>query len=143
METLCVHLLLFHFKFYITSWILLFLNVYTAVGLVAHIKAMKMRPIVLDDNTLFLKYGLFANAKIDLSNIKNIEIENSVVDFSKDDKKFKMALLKKVERSNVKISLREDISVELFYGLSRVASEVYFYVDDKIGFLQEIERRRG
>jgi len=142
-ETLCLHLVLFHFQFYTFSFILLFLNIYTALSLIAHLKAMKMRPIIWSNDKLLIKNGLFANATLDVSNIDSIEVTDKIIDIIKQDKKIKMALLRKIEMHNIKISLKEDIDVHLFYGLKKVVNEVYFYVDDKILFLDEVQIKKN
>ena len=141
-ETFCLHLVLFHFQFYIFSFILLFLNTYTALSLIAHLKAMRMRPIVWSHDQLIIKNGLFANAVIDIPNIESIEITDQITDVINinDDKKMKMALLRKIEMHNIKISVKEEVQVNLFYGFKKVVNEIYFYVDDKILFLDEVKK---
>ncbi|GLU57010.1 hypothetical protein Dfri01_64710 [Dyadobacter frigoris] len=102
-----------------------------------------MRPIIWSNDKLLIKNGLFANATLDVSNIDSIEVTDKIIDNVRQDKKIKMALLRKIEMHNIKISLKEDIDVHLFYGLKKVVNEVYFYVDDKILFLDEVQIRKN
>ena len=138
-ETACVHLMLYHFHLFVPSLILLFLNLYTGLYLIAHLKAMTMRPIFLDKDTLLLKNGLFANAKIDLKNIAFIENTEREIDFERNTKVFKMALLKKLEPHNMKVLLRKDSQIDLFYGIKKTVSEIYFYVDNPKFLLEKIK----
>ena len=132
-------ILLKYFNIWV-SLIFLYLNVYTFIFLIAHTKAMFLRPIEIENNQLFLKNGLFANASVDISNIENIDMYRKDLDYKRKDF-FKFSLIKKLESHNIKLMLKNEIKIDLIYGLSKLTKEIYLFIDEKDEFYKLINEK--
>jgi len=58
----------------LAAWMLTILSIYTGFQLLAFAKSFSKRPILIENNTLYLRYGIMSNAEIEIKNIKSIEI---------------------------------------------------------------------
>jgi hypothetical protein len=72
-ETLVLHILLTKWSS-LVAWILTFLSIYSGIQIFGFLKSMFKRPISIENNKLFLRYGIMNETTIDLKNIDNIEI---------------------------------------------------------------------
>lgn len=126
-ETGVIHYLLYINNLHLLNGVLLFINIYTIVFILGHIRAMKIKPIVIDNQTLFLNNGIFISEKILIDSIESIY---SVNDFPKNQDGLKIGLIGKLEPINTVIELKNDITFTLFYGIKRSSKKLAFYIDD-------------
>ena len=138
-ETLIAHVLIALWS-EIFAWILTIISVYFLFQVFAHLKAVSQRPIEITGNKIFLRYGIFGDAVIDLENIE--KIENSSTPFEKRKGTGKLALLGKLEQHNLKIVLKDEIVLHGFYGIKTKVKTLYLFVDEiedfrtAIGFVE-------
>ena len=71
-ETVAFHSLLEKWSD-IAAWILTFLSIYSGIQLLGFLKSMFKRPISIESEQLFLRYGIMSEATIDLKDIESIE----------------------------------------------------------------------
>lgn len=136
-EISVTHIILLKYFVFWVSIIFLYLNIYTFIFFIAHLKALYLRPIEINSDNLFVKNGLFANAKINISQIENISIFESDIDYKRKDF-FKFALIKKMENHNIKILLNTEIKINIIYGFTKTSKEIYLFIDEKNDFYKLI-----
>jgi hypothetical protein len=137
-ETLVAHILI-ALRSEIFAWILTIISVYFLFQIFAHLKAVFQRPIELTGDRIFLRYGIFSDAVIDLENIE--KIENSSAPFEKEKGTCKLALLGKLEQHNLKIVLKDEVVLHGFYGIKRKFKTLYLFVDEVENFSAAIDNR--
>lgn len=96
-ETFVLHVLVAEWN-NIVAWVLTVPSTYFVVQLFAHLKAISQRPVEITDGKLFVRYGLFGDAEIDIENIENIEFL-SVMPVQKERIKH-LAILGELEQFN-------------------------------------------
>ena len=119
------HFLLAHWS-PLTAWILTGLSAYTMLQLFAHMRAMKVRPIRLEDGVLQLRNGLAADVNIDIENIGEITRTTRT---SSKEKALKLALFGPLESHSIRIKLRRPVTVTRMFGIRRQAHVLLFAVD--------------
>ncbi len=126
-ETFVVHILIALWIETI-AWALTILSVYFLFQLFAHLKAVFQRPIEISNGKIFLRYGIFGDAVIDLKNIE--KIENTTAPFEKEKGTRKLALLGELEQHNLKIVLKDEAILNGFYGIKMKVKTFYLFVDE-------------
>ncbi len=132
-ETGIIHYLLFIYNFHWINGILLLVNLYTLVFFLGHIRAMKAKPIVLDNHSITLNNGLFISEKILIHEIEKIYAYSENI---KIQDALKIGLIGKLEPMNVVIEFKIEKSITLIYGIKRTAKNITFHVDDYLRFLE-------
>ncbi len=138
-ETLVAHVLI-ALRSETFAWILTIISVYFLFQVFAHLKAVLQRPIEVTGDKIFLRYGIFGDAVIDLENIERIE--NTSAPFEKQKGTGKLALLSKLEQHNLKIVLKDETVLHGFYGIETKIKTLYLFVDEienfrtAIGFVE-------
>ena len=130
-ETFVVHLLLQAWST-VAAWILTGLSIYTAFQLFAILKSLSRRPISIGTDTLFLKYGLFAETQIPYSAIKSVELSTKPLEF--DQYTRHLSPLKEVDSYNVILEVDQSQEIRGLYGLKRDFNRLAFHVDEKEKF---------
>ena len=149
-ETIAIHLLLAEWNSGV-AWGLTGLSIYTGFQLLAFAKSFSRRPILIENDILYLRYGIMAETEIKIKNIKSIEISEKPLkelietegDVGKREKKLyqKLSPLGNLEQHNVVIRLYEKEKLNSVYGIKREYQVLAFYVDGKIDFKNRIEKR--
>ena len=137
METLVLHILVARWSELI-AWILTISSLYVSIQLFAHIKAMLQRPIEITDGKLHIRYGLFGDTEIGLDNIESVEFSNTNTSVEKGTKK--LALFGDLEQTNTKITLKQEETLNGFYGFTSKYNSLLFYVDERDEFKKLIEQ---
>ncbi len=135
-ETVALHFLLIRWNV-ILAWILFGLSLYTVIQIFGHLSALKRRYTSISENELFLKYGLFGDLRIPLDKIEKVETTSAEMD-PKLGKVQYLALAKELEGYNVVIHLREELSIESVYGISRPCTIVACFIDNKVAFVDRL-----
>ena len=134
-ETIGLHLLLAEWSS-IAAWIATGFSVYLAVQLIAHLKALRLRPIVVTESNLMLRCGILGDCRIPRDTITSAELvtggdEPSAVD---------LLPLGGMSQHNVRVVLSEPTTVFGFYGLRRETTAIRLSVDDPDTFITKIGR---
>ena len=137
-EGIALHVLLIHWS-YITTWVLTSTSIYGILFLIAHANALRYRPHIVTKEGLELKNGLFGTAIIPFSAInKVVKSSNEPEDTTLKIQHF--SLFGKLESHNVIIYLNEPTKIELLYGITKTVDGLMLSIDDKEGFLKEINK---
>ena len=136
-ETAAFHFLLLLWNS-TAAWIITALNLYTCLQLFAHIRAIKARPVRLGIDTLEIYNGLAGDALIKYDNIEKAEFTGKT---PADRTAVKFALLRKLEKHNCVIYLKQPADVTIIFGLKKKADAVLFYVDEVKEFSEALNRR--
>lgn len=134
-ETFVMHLLLSLWSI-LAAWILTILSLYTCLQILGLIRSMVRRPIEIKDQYLWLKYGTFGDAKVDLSNIKALRV---LAYNERTDNATPFSFLKDLEHPNVLLELEENVTLSLAFGLKKETKKVVFFVDEVAAFLEAIK----
>lgn len=135
-ETSVVHLLLQKWST-LAAWVLSILSIYTCLQVFGIMRSMSKRPISIDNGELKLRYGLFSESTISISNIENIELSTKLIDF--DNRTKKLSPMRDFESHNVLIRLKKEEVLFGLYGLKSTYKNLALYVDEKERFKKEIE----
>jgi hypothetical protein len=118
------------------AWVLTGLSVYSCLQLLAHIRAIKVRPTMITSTTLILRNGLLGgDAIVPMDVIERVEFNTKDIT---DRNAISMALIKSIENHNVVIYLKEPIIVTKAFGIKKVASIILVNMDEHQSFIQAL-----
>ena len=120
------------------AWALAFLSIYTALQVLALIRSIPKRPILIDskNNVLILRYGFICEAIIPFSNIESIELHTrSLPDKSHIVQFSPLGIL---DSHNLIVHLKEEDTFHRMYGLRKRYSSLAVYVDQKENFKEAL-----
>ena len=135
-ETVTFHFLLLKWS-NIAAWILTFLSIYSAIQIFGFLKSMFKRPISIEGNKLYLRYGIMKEATIKLKEIDSIEISSKDVELNKETRK--LSFLGELESHNVIIRLKNENTLIGLYGIKKKFKVLALYIDDKNEFKNQID----
>jgi hypothetical protein len=135
-ETVGLHLLLSQWST-IAAWILTGLSVYSGIQILGFLKSMYKRPILIEKNTLYLRYGIMNETTININDIESITL--STKDIEQDKTTRKLSFLGDLEGHNVVINLKNENILTGLYGIKRSYKVLAFHVDKKLEFKSRIE----
>ncbi len=124
-EGVGLHFLIAHWS-PMTAWILTGLSMYTLLQLYAHMRAMKARPIRVEDGMLYLRNGLAADVCVRIDDIEEVTLTTRTV---RGDGVLKLALFGVLEGHTMCIRLRQPMTVVRMFGIRRNARVLLFAVD--------------
>jgi hypothetical protein len=125
-ETFVVHLLLIRWN-ELVAWIIFALSIYAGIQILGHTKALINRFTEITNSHLILRYGLFGDAEIPLTNIKAIRLTQE----ESNDKTIKaLKLLGSMESHNMLIEFDKTIQFESVYGIRRKHTAVLLQIDN-------------
>lgn len=127
-ETVTIHILLAKWNV-IVAWILTCLSIYSGIQIFGFGKSMIKRPISIENNKLFLRYGIMNQTTIDLENIDSIEISSKDIELNKETRK--LSFLGELESHNLVIRLKEENTLNGLYGIKRKYKNLALHVDKK------------
>lgn len=134
-ETVVLHILLVKWS-NLAAWILTCLSIYSGIQIFGFLKSMLKRPISIENDKLFLRYGIMNEATIDLANVASIEVSSKDIEINKETRK--LSFLGELEIHNIIIRLKEENTLTGLYGIKREFKNLAFYIDDKIEFKNRI-----
>ena len=103
-------------------------SLYVSLQLFAHIKAIFQRPIEISDEKLFVRYGLFGDAEIDLKILKRLNFLPCCPHEKEGVKR--LSLLGELEQFNTKILLKHEAELNGFYGIKSKCKTLLLFVDE-------------
>lgn len=135
-ETIVFHIVLA--KWSVTAaWILTILSTYTAIQILGFLKSMQKRPISIEQNKLFLRYGFMNESTINMAEIDSIELASKIIEIK--DETRSLSILGELESHNIIIRLNKENTMNGLYGLKRKFKVLVLYVDDKVEFVKQIK----
>lgn len=134
-ETITFHILLAKWNT-TAAWILTFLSIYSGIQIFGFVKSMFKRPISIENDKLFLRYGIMNETTIDLANIDSIEISSKDIELNTETRK--LSFLGELESHNLVIRLKEENTLIGLYGIKRKYKNLALHVDKKIEFKNRI-----
>jgi len=127
----------------IVSYILLILNLYGILFMLAELQATRLTPFLLTEDHLLLQTGFSSSIHLPLSNIKEIKHYDGPEKFSKKEQKglFDARVPDLIqEKPMFEILLHERQDVHLIYGLKRKVNRIVLNVDEPDVFYRELQR---
>lgn len=134
-ETMVLHILLAKWS-HTAAWILTCLSVYSGIQIFGFLKSMIKRPISIENNKLYLRYGIMNETTIDLKKIDFIEVSSK--DIKKDNETRKLSFLGELESHNIVIKLKAKHTLIGLYGVKRDFKVLALHIDDKFEFIKHI-----
>lgn len=134
-ETVTIHILLAKWNTTV-AWILTCLSIYSGIQIFGFVKSMLKRPISIENNKLFLRYGIMNQTIINLENIDSIEISSKDIELNKETRK--LSFLGELESHNLVIRLKEENTLIGLYGIKRKYKNLALHVDNKNEFKERI-----
>ena len=134
-ETFVVHLLLARWSV-TAAWILTAISAYTAVQLFGILRSMVRRPIVLDGETLKIRYGLLGETTLSQANITTVELISQTD--ALPPATHKLSPLGELEPHNVIIHLARETTVRYLYGSRRSCTALALFVDEPERFAKTL-----
>ncbi len=135
-ETIAIHLLLAKWST-IAAWILTGVSIYSAIQIFGFSKSMLQRPIVIQDEVLYIRYGILNETVINIEDIESIDL--STTDFEPNTQTRKLSVLGALEGHNLIIKLKKENTLIGLYGIKRSFKVLALHVDDKQGFKDSID----
>lgn len=135
-ETLVFHIILAEWSV-LTAWIATVLSVYFLFQLLAHGKAIVLRPLEIADGRIFVRCGLLGDAAIEIETIESVELTTE--NFERRSGSVKVVPLGKLSAHNLKISLRGETVLNGIYGVKKYFKTIYLSVDEAEKFKRMIE----
>ncbi|GGP11866.1 beta-carotene 15,15'-monooxygenase [Oceanobacillus neutriphilus] len=123
-ETFAIHWWL-HSKSVVISIILLILNVYSVIFLIACIQSIRLNPIYTDEKALYVSFGIIKRVKIDFQDIESI-IENDTVlksKISKDTIDFVARDFEQVYPDMI-LKMKKPVKATVFMGIQKEYSKI-------------------
>jgi hypothetical protein len=106
--------------------------------LFAHMRSIKARPVIINDDIMQLRNGLAGDATVLVSNIEKIELTNKMIPGTSV---VKLALTKTLEDHNIAVYLKQPIQVTRFFGIQKNASTILFFVEQPAAFLNAVNNK--
>jgi hypothetical protein len=133
-ETGAVHLLASRWNA-TAALVLLILDLYTLVFLLAHLRAVALRPVVVTAEHLVVRVGFVWRAVVPLQSIAAVE---ALRDEPTADKQTLNVAKPLLTSPNVLITLAEPTTVTGMYGIQRRVNRVALYVDNHTTLRQQL-----
>jgi hypothetical protein len=134
-ETLALHILLQHWNL-LAAWIFTGISIYGLFWLLGDYQAMRLHPIVLSQEFLFIRTGLRWRATLPLANIAAID------KFKAREKRIKDYLgLSIFGDPRLLICCKQPVVVRGLFGIKREVCRIGLTVDDEKLFLEALQQR--
>ncbi|WP_247672574.1 hypothetical protein [Aquimarina sp. MMG016] len=135
-ETYVLHILLLKWNT-IAAWIITGLSVYSGIQILGFLKSLTKRPIYIEDNILYLRYGILSEATIPIKNIESIELSSKDLELNAETRK--LSPLGNLENHNVIITLKQENTFTGLYGMKKSFKQLAFYIDNHEMFKTQLE----
>lgn len=136
-ETFAFHSLLQKWNL-IVAWILTGSSIYTALLIIAHLKALVARPSLLLKDKLVLKNGLIADIHIPLKEIDKVVLCSKEME-SSDIKIANLGLSKKSTQHNIALYFKSPQTIQKMYGFTETCDILLFHIDGKTDFVNTLD----
>ncbi|MEN2767433.1 beta-carotene 15,15'-monooxygenase [Ornithinibacillus xuwenensis] len=122
------------------SLILLLMNIYTVLYFVAEIQAVRLNPLKISKNNMFISFGLKKRMNIQLDNIDSIVIERSELEKERTRETIEF-IAKDLEEvlPTVILTLKRPTAATLYMGIKKHYRKVAIRVDEERRFLEFLQ----
>jgi hypothetical protein len=127
----------------IVSYVLLFMNIYGILFILAELQATRLTPFLLTKDHLLLQTGFSKSMYLHLSNIKEVKHYDGPEKFTRKEAAeiYDIRVPDLIqEKPMFEILLHEPQDVHLLYGLKRKVSRIVLNVDEPDVFFYELKR---
>jgi len=135
-ETVVLHILLVKWSS-ITAWVLTIISIYSALQIFGFLKSISKRPISIEGEKLFLRYGIMNETTVDLNDIDSIEVSSKEIELTEGTRK--LSVLGALESHNVVIRLKSENVLSGLYGFKKKFKTLLLHVDNKADFVSSVE----
>lgn len=120
------------------AWIVGIMSIYSFVQIFGFAKSLTKRPITIDGDVLYIRYGIMSEITIPISDIGTIEFSSVV--FDKETRR--LSHLGELDSHNMLIRLKEQSTGTKIglYGIKRNFKAIAFHVDQKNKFKDDLEQ---
>ncbi|RXZ00344.1 hypothetical protein [Fictibacillus sp. S7] len=142
-ESVGFHYLLMHWS-HTAAILLLALNLYTLLYLVADIQVIRTCPILLDDYELILQSGLAQGLRVQFSNIQSIEHFRGPEHLSKEEQRRTFDALPQEfskEKPAFEMKLKTPETARLLYGFTKRVDTLHVSVDENNLFFERVKEK--
>lgn len=123
------------------AWVIMAGSCYTCLQLLAHIKALKARPVIIRHDHLLLRGGLMGgDALVLLDDIEKTEMTNKI---PAGHDVVKIALIKGLENHNIAIYLASPAVVTKAFGIKKTAKVILANIDNPKAFIGALESKKN
>lgn len=126
-ETAVIHLLVQHWNVTV-AWTLSIISFYTALQILGILRSMSKRPIVVEEEEIHLRYGVFSETTIQRKNILSVELTSKSPEKNPEIKS--MSPLHELEGNNVILHLTEFNVLRYLYGIRKKYKTLVLFVDE-------------
>lgn len=141
-ETLGLHWWL-HDKSIVLSIVLLILNIYSIIFFLGEIQAVRLNPVKLTDNKIYLSLGLAKKMVLSLEDIAAITTDQHVLEQKINSKTTLDFIARDFEEvhPHMILELKNPRQATLFFGVEKTYTRVAIRLDDPGVFIQELKGR--
>ncbi|MFY3790620.1 beta-carotene 15,15'-monooxygenase [Ureibacillus sp. MALMAid1270] len=142
LETIGVHWLFHYIEINpVVSIIMLVLNIYTVLFLLADIQALRLNPVFFNEESVYLSQGLMKRIKIEFENIEALIVDPEVLQskLSKDTLDFVARDFETVY-PDIIIKLRKPVKGTHLMGLEKQYTQVAVRTDSPNEFLEKLQK---
>ncbi|WP_295834116.1 hypothetical protein [uncultured Winogradskyella sp.] len=137
-ETVSLHALLSKSSNMVGVWILTILSTYTGIQIFGFAKSLLKRPIIIENDKLYIRYGIMKETEIEINTVACVEISSK--DLEKNSEVTKMSLLGGLEAHNLIIHLKQPNTIVGLYGIKKEYQSLALSIDKKEEFKIQIEK---
>lgn len=134
-ETFVVHLLVSQWSNLI-AWILSGISIYTLLQIFGFAKSLAFRPIAIGNDHLYLRYGIFSEVEVPLSEIEKIDISKKEIEINSLTRT--LSPFNKIESHNIILSVKNELILTGLYGSKNQFHELAFNIDEPEKFMNEL-----
>jgi hypothetical protein len=136
-ETIALHMIV---RIWSTplAWVLTAIGIYSFFWFLGLIPAVRLQPIGLDREHLYIRAGMFWRVTIPLSNIDRVE---KVISFARNKEGHLRASV--LSTPNFALDMKEPVAVSGPFGIQKQARRIGIYIDDADRFREEMSDRGG
>ncbi|WP_299678751.1 hypothetical protein [uncultured Dokdonia sp.] len=120
----------------IAAWIVTFLSIYSGIQLFGFLKSILKRPISIQNEKIYLRYGIMSESIIAIKDIDTILLSSKDID-AKETRT--LSFLGSLEPHTIIITLKKEYTLTGLYGIQKKYKKIAFSVDDKIRFKNTVE----
>ncbi|RFU63476.1 hypothetical protein [Peribacillus glennii] len=137
----------FHFWIHgmnpMASWIMLALNVYGILYILADYQTVKLCPLRIKDGNMTMQIGISRHLELPLELISDIrEFEERTISKEEQKKIFSVSLAEFIpEHPQYEILLKEPVMAGSAYGIKRIIEKIHIRVDDPQAFYRAVKEK--
>lgn len=136
-ETFALHIILASLNTTI-AWILTGLSIYTCLQVIALMRSLGKRPIIIDDDErkIYLRYGFFTSAVLNINEISKIQVTARTLNETENMQK--LSPFGAIDNHNLIFHLDKNCTVQNIYGKDKNCSKLALFVDQRDSFIKQI-----